>query len=278
VLGFTIKRESSQSIFKNSGLLENIAKERIQNEFSKLLNGKNTEAVLRDYREVIERFIPEINAMAGFNQHNNHHIYDVWEHTLKSVVSIEPDCILRMTMLLHDIGKPYCYMQDENGVGHFYGHGEKSTDMAGTILRRLKYDRNTIDTVTELVRLHDSPISPDENSIKHRLNQLGENTLRLLLKVKAADVAAQNPIYSDRLNEIDKMEEILDDIIARGRCFSVKDLQVNGVDLLALGIPEGPEIGTILSKLLNAVIENQLPNEHGVLMSQVQFMKDKINE
>ena len=278
VLGFTINRKSSQSILKNCGLLDNIAKERIQNEFSKLLNGKNAEVVLRDYREVIERFIPEINAMAGFNQHNNHHIYDVWEHTLKSVASIEPDCILRMTMLLHDIGKPYCYMQDENDVGHFYGHGEKSTEMAGAILRRLKYDGNTIDTVTELVRLHDSPISPDEKSIKNRLNQLGENTLRLLLKVKAADVAAQNPIYSDRLNELNKIGAILDDIIARGQCFSAKDLQISGVDLLALGIPEGAEIGTILSTLLNAVIEDQLPNEHGALMSQAQFMKDKINE
>lgn len=278
MLGFTIDRKSSQSILKNFGLLDNIARERVQNEFSKLLCGKSTEAVLRDYRKVIERFIPEINAMAGFNQHNHHHIYDVWEHTLKSVASIEPNCILRMTMLLHDIGKPCCYTQDEKGVGHFYGHGEKSTEMAGTILRRLKYDSNTVDTVTELVRLHDSPISPDEKTIKHRLNQLGENKLRLLLKVKAADVTAQNPIYSDRLIELNKIEAILNDIIARGQCFSVKDLQINGVDLLALGIPEGPEIGIILSALLNAVIEDKLPNEHGALMSQAQFMKDKKDE
>ena len=278
VLGFTIEDKSSQSILKNFGLLDNIARERIQNEFSKLLCGRNIKAVLMDYREVIGQFIPEINAMVGFMQHNNHHIYDVWQHTLNSVESIEPGLILRMTMLLHDIGKPHCYTQDENGVGHFYGHGEKSTEMAGIILRRLKYDSNTMNTVTELVRLHDSPISPDEKSIKHRLNQLGENTLRLLLKVKAADVAAQNPIYSDRLNEINKIELMLDDVIARGQCFSVKDLQINGVDLLAIGVPEGSEIGTMLSALLNTVIEDKLTNEHGALMNQAQFMKDKENE
>ncbi len=273
VLGFAIDENTSKSIFRNCGLLDNIARERINSEFSKLLCGKNVERVLRDYRTVIGQFLPEINAMAGFQQHNSYHIYDVWEHTLKSVAAVESASILRMTMLLHDIGKPFCYTQDEKGVGHFYGHGEKSTEITSKILPRLKYDVNTIDTVTELVRLHDLPFSAQEKLIKRRLNQLGENKFRFLLKVKAADIRAQNPIYCDRLDELKKIEAMLDDIIARGLCYSLKDLQINGEDLLSLGIPESAEIGTILSTLLDAVIEDKYPNKHWVLMNQARLMK-----
>lgn len=278
VLGFTIDADSSKSILNNITLLDNIARERIQNEFSKLLCGKNVKSVFRAYRTVIGQFIPEINAMIGFDQHNSYHIYDVWEHTLKSIDAIESIPILRLTMLLHDIGKPSSYTQDEKGVGHFYGHGKKSTEIAGTVLRGLKYDINTIDTVTELVRIHDISLIAEEKAIKHRLNQLGENRLRLLLKVKAADIKAQNPIYSGRLYELKKIEAVLDDIIAHGQCFSLKDLQINGADLLSLGIPEGAEIGTILSFLLEAVIEDKYPNKHWVLMNQARLMKAENND
>ncbi|MDF2632567.1 MAG: hypothetical protein K0Q85_1163 [Caproiciproducens sp.] len=274
VLSFTIEENTSVSILKSCDLLDYIARERINCEFTKLLCGKNAEGILRDYRMVIEQFLPEISPMAGFEQHNTHHIYDVWEHTLKSVGAVEATPVLRLTTLLHDIGKPYCYTQDEKGVGHFYGHGEKSTEMAKKILVRLKYDSVTIDTVTELVKLHDLPLSAEEKLIRHRLNQLGQNKLRLLLKVKAADTKAQNPIYWSRLDELHEIEAVVDDIIARSLCFSLKDLQVDGADILSLGIPKGPEIGRTLSTLLDAVIDGKCKNQFNDLMSYAQAMKD----
>ncbi len=274
VLSFTIEKNTSASVLKSCDLLDNIARERINCEFTKLLCGKKAENVLRDYRLVIEQFLPEISPMAGFEQHNPYHIYDVWEHTLKSVGNIEATPVLRLTMLLHDIGKPYCYTQDEKGVGHFYGHGEKSTEMAQKILERLKYDSVTIDTVTELVKLHDLPLSAEEKLIRHRLNQLGQKKLRLLLKVKAADAKAQNPIYGSRLGELHEIETVVDDIIARSLCFSLKDLQVDGADIISLGIPKGPQIGRMLSALLDAVIDGKCKNQFSDLMSYAQAMKD----
>lgn len=272
VLGFTIEESTAKSILKNCGLLRNIAHERINTEFTKLLCGKNVETVLRDYRTVIEQFLPEINAMVDFQQNNHYHVYDIWEHTLKSIASVEATPVLRMTMLLHDIGKPLCYTQDENGVGHFYGHDEKSTEMAKVILQRLKFCSDTADTIVTLVKYHDLSVSADEKRIRRQLSSLGEENLRLLLKVKAADVLAQNPEFRSRLNDLKEIEAVLNTIIARNLCFSLKDMEINGDDLLSLGIPKGAEIGKILSKLLDEVIENQSPNKHWALMNRARLM------
>lgn len=278
VLGFTIEKNTSKSICKNCGLLDNIACERINSEFAKLLCGKNAECILRNYRAVFEQFLPELNPMVGFVQHNDYHIYDVWEHTLKSIDAVEADPVLRLTMLLHDIGKPYCYTTDKNGVGHFYGHAEKSAELAKIILTRLKYDGLTIDTVTELIKFHDLPVSTEEKLIMHRLNQLGQNKLRLLLKIKAADTEAQNPIYKGRLDDLNKIGAVIDNIIAQKLCFSLKDLKVNGTDLVSLGIPKGPKIGRMLSTLLNAVIDGTCTNQFSDLIDYAQTIKDNNND
>jgi tRNA nucleotidyltransferase (CCA-adding enzyme) len=275
VLGFTIEASTSKSILKNSELLENIAQERINTEFTKLLCGENAEAVLRDYRTVIGQFLPEINAMFDFPQHNQYHIYDVWEHTLKSLSSVEATPVLRMTMLLHDIGKPLCYTMDGQGVGHFYGHGEKSKEMARIILQRLRLDKDTADTIVTLVKYHDLSITAEEKAIKRHLNRLGEKNFRLLLKVKKADVMAQNPDFQSRLNGINEIEEVLDTIIVNNLCFSLKNMDINGDDLLSLGVPKGAEIGKLLSQLLDEVMDNKCPNQHCVLMNRARLIKDE---
>lgn len=278
VLGFCIDKKSSDCIFQFYPLLDRIARERIQSEFSKMLCGKNAENILREYRIVIQQFLPDIAPMAGFRQNNPHHIYDVWEHTLKSVSAVNPTPILRLTMLLHDIGKPLCYTQDENKVGHFYGHAEISANIARKALTNLKYDNHTVDSVTELVKLHGLALSPDEKLIKRRLNQLGEEKLRLLLKVKAADIEAKSPNYRNRLLEIKEIESVINRIIEQNQCFSIKDLRVNGKDLLSVGIPEGPEVGRTLSSLLQAVIDGQCSNDFHSLISYAQEMKDEDND
>ncbi len=277
VLGFTIEEATAKSILRNFALLDFIAKERINSEFTKLLCGKSTEKVLRNYRDVIGQFLPEINAMFEFQQHNQYHIYDVWEHTLKSVISVEAIPVLRLTMLLHDIGKPLCFTQDEKGVGHFYGHDKKSVEMAREILQRLKYDSETINQVITLIQYHDFTLSSQDKSLRRILSVIGEENLRLLLKVKAADILAQNPVYSSRLNDLKETETALNEIIKQNLCYSLKNLEINGADLLSLGVPQGAEIGKILSTLLNEVIDDICPNKHWVLMNRARLMKEKSN-
>lgn len=272
MLGFAIEAATAESIVKNCGLLQNIACERINTEFTKLLCGKNAETVLKDYRSAIEQFLPEVSAMVDFQQHNHYHIYDIWEHTLKSIASVEATPVLRMTMLLHDIGKPLCYTQDEKGIGHFYGHDEKSTEITETILQRLKYNSETANAIVTLVKHHDMTISADEKVIRRQLSSLGEENLRLLLKVKAADVMAQNPEYRNRLNDLKEIEAVLNSIIVRNLCFSLKGMEINGDNLLSLGIPKGAEVGKILSKLLDEVIDNQCPNKHWALMNRARLL------
>ena len=277
VLGFQIEKTTSQSILDNGSLLNNIACERINSEFTKLLCG-NADSVLREYRSVVEQFIPEIKCMVGFNQHNPHHIFDIWEHTLKSVSSIKADPILRLTMLFHDIGKPHCFSKDLEGIGHFYGHSRISAVIANKVMKRLKYDNLTISTVTELIELHDLPLFADEKLVKRRLSRLGEKKFRLLLKVKYADTKALNPQYYYRLSYLKKIEAALNKIIKQNSCYSLKNLKINGKDLLSLNIPEGIEIGRMLSKLLDAVIDGKCLNEYDKLIEYAFKLKDDKNE
>lgn len=277
VLGFSIEETTANSILQNYSLLDNIARERINMEFTKLLCGKSAIHVLREYREVIGQFIPEINAMHNFEQHNHYHVYDVWEHTLKAMESVDAVPVLRLTMLLHDIGKPLCFTMDDKGVGHFYGHDQKSQEMALKILQRLKYDGDTINQVVMLVKYHDTTLSANTKTLRRLLRVLGEDTLRLLFKVKTADILAQNPAYSERTNEIKETEAVLDEIIRLNLCFSLKDLEINGADLITLGVPQGAKIGKILSVLLNEVIDDVSPNKHWVLMNRARLLiKDKV--
>nr|WP_319488152.1 CCA tRNA nucleotidyltransferase [uncultured Caproiciproducens sp.] len=275
VLEFTIERNTSLSILNNRDLLDHIARERINSEFTKLLCG-NAENILRDYRPVFEQFVSGISLMAGFQQNNPYHIYDVWEHTLKAVAAAEAIPILRLTMFLYDIGKPLCYTQDENGIGHFYGHGKKSAEMAKGILEELRYDGDAVCMVSKLINLHDLPVHTDETSLLRLLNKNGEKTLRYLFKVKTADIKAQNPVYIGRLDELKKAQAMLESILARGLCFSLKDLQLNGSDLLSLNIPQGAAIGRMLSLLLDAVLDGKCPNSHDQLIKYALHVKGQI--
>lgn len=272
-LGFSLEAGTAESVRKNAPLLRNIAAERIQAEWNRLLCGNAAGAVLREYRDVFCVFLPELEPMFGFEQHNRYHTLDVWEHTVKAVESVQAVPILRLTMLLHDIGKPPCFTMDEMGVGHFYGHNEKSAEIAANVLRRLKYDNRTAEQVITLVKYHDLPITGEQQRLRRLLNRFGEENLRLLLKIKAADMTAQNPKYRDRLQEMSAVEAALDAVIAEKLCFSLKDLEIDGNDLLALGFPRGEEIGKTLQQLLEEVMAEKISNRHWALMNRARLMR-----
>lgn len=275
VLGFDIDSETGKSIHQNRELLREIAAERIQVEVLKLLCGKNAAEILRQYPDVVGVFWPEVLPMVGFDQKNYHHCYDVWEHTLHALAVIPPEPVLRCAALLHDIGKPRCFTVDEKGVGHFYGHGSISREMANQMLRRLKCSTDFRETVVRLVDWHDRDIPRTDKSIRRALGKLGEPDLRRLIALKRADNLAQAPEFRDRQLELDKAERILEKLLEENACFSLKQLSVNGKDLTDMGL-SGPSVGAVLKRLLDNVIEGELPNEREALLRQAEKLVTKM--
>ena len=266
VLGFAVDEETSGAIFRNKKLLGNIAVERISVELNKMLIGDNVKEILLLYTQIIEEIIPEITVMIGFKQNNRHHIYDVWRHTVESIAMIPADPVLKLTMLFHDIGKPVCYTEADS-VGHFHGHQQVGSDMAREILKRLKYPNSIIDTIKKLVLYHDADILPDTRHIKRWLNRLGETKFRQLILVKRADAMAQSELFrKEKLESLDKVVFVLDEVIRQQQCFSLKDLAVSGRDLIEAGIPEGAKVGSCLNRLLKMVIEESIDNNKEKLL------------
>ncbi len=268
-LGLEIEPGTAAALRRNREGLRDIAPERIQAEFFKLLPGERAAEVLRGYPEVFGVFWPELLPMVGFDQRNRHHCFDVWEHTLHALAAVPGDLALRCAMLLHDVGKPDSFTLDEAGEGHFCGHPAVSRDLADRMLRRLKCAADFRETVVRLVEWHDKDIPRTDKSIRRALRLLGEEDLRRLILVKRADNLGQAPEYWDRQKELDKAEAILDKLLAEDACFSLKQLAVNGRDLLALGL-SGPAVGAALEALLEQVLDGELPNERGALLGYLQ--------
>lgn len=268
-LGFRLEEETEKAVHELAPLLRDVAAERIREELLKLLCGENTVQVLLRYPDVLGVFLPEILPAVGCDQRNHHHCYDVWEHIARTVGFAAPENVLRMTMLLHDLGKPDCMTLDEEGVGHFKGHADKSCEMSKDILERLRFDRDSTERILALVKWHDAPIEPTERAMRRVLNKMTLDGTRELLQVKRADNLAQAPAYLGRQKEIDALEKLLQSILDKDACFSLKQLAVNGNDLLDKGY-RGKEIGQALRFLLDAVIDGKLPNEKAALLEALE--------
>ena len=265
-LGFAIEEDTHQALRAQCGDLRYVAAERVREELTKLLCGTDVLRVLLEDPQVLGVVLPEILPCVGFDQHNRHHCYDVWGHTAHAVAAAPPDSVLRWAMLLHDLGKPRCFTMDEQGVGHFHGHHRPGAEMAEAICRRLRFDRATAQRICTLVRYHDRPIPLTEKAIRRAMNQLGVEGLRQLCAVKRADNLAQHPDYRSRQREIDEGEAIMDALLAKDACFSLKQLAVNGRDMAALGL-QGPAIGQALQALLEAVMDGETDNDRAALLT-----------
>jgi len=219
------------------------------------------------------QLIPEIGPTVGFNQNNPYHHLDVWGHTVEAISTSSPDLIVRLALLFHDIGKPHCYTEDERG-GHFYGHPKVSAEIAEKAMRRLVYDFSIIYDVVQLMSYHDATLVPSHKHIKRWLSRIGEVQFRRLLEVKRADTLAHHPDHTKRgLSILEAVNHILDEILAQQQCFSLKDLAVNGRDLMEIGIPQGVEIGVALNKLMDLVIDDEVMNEKPVLLRAASEMR-----
>jgi len=271
-LGFKIEEKTKASIFKNKELLSYVSKERIFSELKKILCSDYVEEILTEYIDVFSVIIPELSLMKGFDQKNPHHIFDILHHTARVIKSIEKNETLRLAALFHDIGKPFCFSLDENGIGHFYGHNKKSAELAEKILINLKADTKTINDVVSLVLHHDAPIEADEKTVKRRLNKLGEETFFNLIKLQSADNMGLSPSYHYRQETYKKLSEIGREILEKEECFSLKNLAVNGNDLISLGY-KGKEIGEKLDFLLSLVIDGKEENNKEKLLSLLNRTK-----
>ena len=265
-LGFAIEEDTHHALRQQCGDLRYVAAERIREELTKLLCGKDAGRVLAEEPQVLGVVLPEILPCVGFEQHNRHHCYDVWNHTAHAVDAAPPDPVLRWAMLLHDLGKPQCFTLDERGVGHFYGHHRPGTEMAEAICRRLRFDNAAARRICTLVRYHDRPIPLTEKAIRRAMNQFGVDALRQLCDVKRADNMAQHPDYRGRQQEIDEGEAIMNRLLAQDACFSLQQLAVNGRDMMALGL-RGPDIGQMLQMLLEAVMDGEADNDRAALLA-----------
>lgn len=274
-LGFKIEKRTADAMFSQGDLLKNISAERIASEFIKTLTGENVKKVLLDYTEIFGVVIPEILSMKNFEQKTPYHIYDVLEHSLIVTENVFPVTHLKLAALLHDSGKPQAFSIDEKGIGHFYGHPDKSVIIAEEILARLKFDNFTKERVGLLIKYHDVPIEPTEKSIKRWLHKLSPELFFELIELKKADNIGQNPEYRSRQAELGEILEIAKKIIGQAECFSLKHLAINGDDLIATGIPEGKEIGKCLNRVLQLVMDGELKNDYDSIMRYMNEISNK---
>ena len=272
--GFSIGEETARSLRRSAPGLRRIAAERLREEMTKLLCGDGAAAVLLAYPEVIGVFLPEVLPSVGFEQHNPHHCYTVWEHLVRSAAAVPPEPVLRWAMLLHDIGKPACFTRDAAGVGHFYDHAEKSAQMVRGILRCLRFDRRSAERIELLVRIHDRDLVCTRRSVTRALGKLGPEVLAQLLAVKRADNLAQAPAYHGRQRELDDVERLMQEILAENPCFSLAQLAANGRDMTALGLT-GPAVGKMLRRLLSEVMSGKLENDRETLLRRAQQLTEK---
>lgn len=261
-LGFQIEESTQQGIRKLAPTLANISAERIQVELIKMLVSPNPGLLRTAYELGITNVIlPEFDAMMATTQETPHHMYTVGEHTLKGIEGIRADKILRLTMLFHDIAKPVMKTMDEDGTAHFIGHDSKGVAMTKAILKRLKFDNDTLGKVTKLVQYHDYRIAAEPKEVRKAVNKIGEDLFPYYQEVRRADVMAQSEyMREEKLKNLSEVEACYQGVLERGECMTMKALAVTGNDLIAAGMKQGKQLGVVLNRLLEMVLEEPALN------------------
>lgn len=273
-LGYTIDPDTRNAIKLLAGNLKKISAERIHTELVKLLTSDNPMELREAYETGMTAiFLPEFDKAMETTQNHPHHCYSVGEHILHSVDNIEADPVLRVAMLLHDIGKPETIEIDEKGITHFHGHPAVGAQMAKVILRRLKFDNDSIDKISKLVLYHDygNGVEPNERLARRAVNKIGFELFPYFLKVRMADLLAQSMyMREEKLQNVEQWTKAYEKIKAENQCVSLKDLAINGHTLMEMGVKPGPKIGQILSQLLDEVLDDPALNSEERLKSRAE--------
>lgn len=271
-LGFEIEHKTVEAIQSKAPTLDKISAERVQTELIKIMVSPHPDQIKRAYELGITKVIlPEFDAMMVTKQETPHHCMGVGEHTVKALLSIRAEKVLRLTMLLHDVAKPLCKTIDENGAAHFKRHEDIGEHMAKEILQRLKFDNDTLRKVCLLIRWHDCRIPAKQASVRRQMYKMGAEMFPFYLEVRRADLAAQSDYLKEEKKQIlDETEEVYKAILANQECTSLKQLSVTGKDLIALGVKPGKEMGDILDGLLFRVLEDPKLNQKDRLLTIVK--------
>ena len=267
-LGYSIDQETSQAIRTLAPNLQKISAERIQVELVKLVTSDHPEHMKLLYETgITAQILPQFDRMMETRQNNPHHCYSVGMHTIVAMQQIQPDKVLRLAMLFHDSGKPDCMTTDDEGIDHFHGHADRSEEIAREVLRKLKFDNETIRQVCALTKYHDYKVIPQPKYVRRALHKIGEDIFVKLPAVKRADVLAQSSFQrEEKLRELSALGDAYEQVKAKAQCFALKDLAVTGQDLIALGFAPGPALGKCLKHLLEIVIEEPEKNKKEILL------------
>ena len=273
-LGYSIEKSTREAICSLAPNLKNISAERIQVELVKLLVSPNPDTLRVAYElGVTAVILPEFDQIMETPQNHPHHKYNVGEHTLQGLLQVEPEKILRLAVLFHDFGKADTVSVDEKGINHFYGHADISEEKTRTILRRLRFDNDTVYFVTRLVRYHDygNEVEPDMRMVRRAVNKIGEDIFPLLFPVKRADILSQSDyMREEKLANLKTWQQLYEEMTALQQCVSLKTLAVTGSDLIAAGMKPGKELGEVLQRLLELVIEEPQRNTKEILLNRVK--------
>ena len=266
--GLEIQPETENAMIACAPLMENLARERVFDELCKLLVYVTAEDLLR-FAPILSQVIPELKPTIGFHQHSKHHAYDLFTHIAHVCGSVPPDMAQRWAALLHDIGKVSTFTLDEQGQGHFYGHAQESAQMADTILRRLKAPNDLREQVVFLIDKHMTKLEPEKKRLRRWIGKFGPEAMEQLLLLQESDMGSKGTGKPENMEQFDQLRALMQEIREENACLSLKDLAVNGHDLMALGY-SGKAIGQTLHRLLEQVLDEQLPNEKEALLKFLQ--------
>ena len=273
--GYEIELETKKAIVKLAPNLKNISAERIREELIKLLVSEHPEYIRIAYETgITAQILPELDVCMETKQNTPHHMYTVGEHIIHSLTNVPGDKVLRLAMLMHDIGKPYCITTDETGRDHFKGHAEKSAEMAAVIMHRLKFDNDTLNRVKRLAKYHDWAISLSppikKATVRSMISRIGEDLFPDLFTIGDADLLAQSDYFKAEKEEKQQLlKEMCREIIEQGDCLSIKNLAVSGNDLIEHGMKPGKELGQVLQKMLEDVLKHPSSNNKEYLLNHL---------
>jgi len=261
---------TERAMFSQAHLMDNLARERVFEELCKLLPLVSAQDLIR-FAPILAAVIPELAPMVGFDQRSPHHAYDLYTHTARVVEGVPGDLALRWAALLHDIGKVPTFTVDETGRGHFFDHAAKGAEMADAILRRLKAPNALREQVVQLIEKHMLWLQPEKKPLRRQIGRLGLGTVYQLLSLQQADNSNKGTAESEENEQYVRILKVLEEIQAEDSCLGLRDLAVNGNDLMEIGY-SGRTIGIMLNWLLDQVLEETLPNERSVLLAMAQCL------
>jgi tRNA nucleotidyltransferase (CCA-adding enzyme) len=259
---------TEQAMAELAPLMDNLARERVWDELCKLILLADADDLLR-FAPVITQVIPELAAQLDYDQHNHHHIHDLYTHTALVTAAMPQDLSLRWAALLHDIGKPATRTEDEKGEAHYHCHAQISAQMADAALLRLKAPTALRERAVLLIDRHMVWFEVSKKVLRRWISRLGFALFDHLITLQRADCIATGTAGAAELAHFDEITRLALEIQAENSCLTLKDLALNGHDLTALGY-RGKAIGETLNSLLSRVLEEELPNEKAALIAALE--------